>query len=478
MESAEKTQAITEAREEFLRSLHVPILKLIVFLAGPVVIIAYFMFALVNPAWQMKVVAGAAWLMVGAWIPALRLAQKDKLELSALIFVFSIILYDTIGLVLEGTLPTALMANLGITIYGMFFSRRVVACGIIGTMAHFTLAEVLIFTHPFTPYLVTGTERLVINLLFGALLLPLIAYFLLRSYALNKDLVDRIEHEYAKQSTIIDTANRLQDHVDQAVARIRELSGQFSSQATHQAGAAAQVNSTVLGVNEMLNATRDLVVESQQIVEKSHLDSLQGSRQLRRVEKGFDDVVASVGAARSEVEDLSRQASRIQEVLALNTEIGRQIKILGINAAVQAAKAGEHAKGFNVIAAELRELIQRTDENLRQSRKLLDGIREGTGRCALRIQNGTDVLNQQVTGLKMVVSLVEQNAKTFADTSETVARISKAAGAQESEMDSVALAMNQIDVAASQLVQSSVELLASMEEVIRSQRALRAVLSS
>jgi methyl-accepting chemotaxis protein len=201
-------------------------------------------------------------------------------------------------------------------------------------------------------------------------------------------------------------------------------------------------------------------------------------RQLRSVERGFDGVVGGNETARAEFSDLASQAESIEGVLRTNSDIAARIKILAINAGIQAAKAGQYGTGFNVVARELKEMIQNTDQSLGTSRDLLEGIRERARHSAETIQTASQLLRDHSAALASTGRSIEEIAETFVSTARQFRTISQSAREQQSRLDEVGHGIGQIDVAATELTRQTQSLMESVEKIASSQASLGEILAA
>ncbi len=178
------------------------------------------------------------------------------------------------------------------------------------------------------------------------------------------------------------------------------------------------------------------------------------------------------------IESIRRLRPVLDEAVGRIREIGEQIKILAINAAVQAVKAGEYGAGFRVVASELRSMIGSTDENLTRSRKLLDSIRSRARDNVAAVEKSTEVLRAHFDALTATAGLVGEMAESFVETADRVGRIAESSRRQESSIDEVSTAVDQISTAAGQLEKSGGTLLEIVRRITDAHRDLESALTS
>ncbi len=272
---------------------------------------------------------------------------------------------------------------------------------------------------------------------------------------------------------IIQTVDNLRPVMNEAVAKIQKISGQFTVQASEQASSVVEVNATVSEVNFTSAQTARSASETQQIAERMSNAAKESSEKLAEVELGFKKAVEIIGDASGKVGSLVSHVISIEEILGFNVEISAQIKILAINAGIQAAKAGQYGLGFRVVANELRQMIHSTDKNLSKSQLLLEEIRKDAKESLDEIQRGFSRVDFNFAELSSAGSLIGNSADNYRKTAKQIAQMAHAAREQEVGMNGISTAMIQIDQAAAQLNSSSAMLINVVENIARFQDLLK-----
>ncbi|MCW3488715.1 methyl-accepting chemotaxis protein [Dethiobacter alkaliphilus] len=162
------------------------------------------------------------------------------------------------------------------------------------------------------------------------------------------------------------------------------------------------------------------------------------------------EAVESMRQIQETVQELGKSSQQIGEIIKVIDEIAEQTNLLALNAAIEAARAGEHGKGFAVVADEVRKLAERSSEATQEIEQLIVGIQEGTTAAVSAVEQGSvvagragEALESIIRGSTEVAAMVEDisrasqtqldNNKQVVTSIDTVSAITQetAAGAQE-----------------------------------------------
>ncbi len=139
------------------------------------------------------------------------------------------------------------------------------------------------------------------------------------------------------------------------------------------------------------------------------------------------DVLADqVASAADMIEQLATQGAEIGTVLEVINGIAEQTNLLALNAAIEAARAGEQGRGFAVVADEVRTLATRTQQSTEEIRTMIDGLQGGTRKAAEAMSRGRD---QAREGVELTEQAVEALAELAGSLNEIHGEVDAIAGA-------------------------------------------------
>jgi methyl-accepting chemotaxis protein len=224
---------------------------------------------------------------------------------------------------------------------------------------------------------------------------------------------------------------------------------------------AAQIQAAAESAGRMAEGVQRVAVEAQGVADTSRQTRAvaeEGARSVRETVGGMNEIMQVVGEAAGKVEELGKLGEKIGAVVETIDDIAEQTNLLALNAAIEAARAGEHGRGFAVVADEVRKLAERSQRETRAISELIREVQAGTKAAVEAMEQGSTRVEQGVSRADEAGLALGQIVHAVEETVGQVTRISEAAQEMASGARSVVDAMSGI----SSLVAESAQATSSM----------------
>ncbi len=286
--------------------------------------------------------------------------------------------------------------------------------------------------------------------------------------------------ESAKREGMLAAASSLTEVIERMSEATNLLSVQIAD-STQGAGlqknriaetalAMEEMNATVLEVARNASATAELSG-------KARSKALEGSSIVNKVVDAIGKVQTQSEEIKSEMHDLGKQADDIGQIMSVISDIADQTNLLALNAAIEAARAGEAGRGFAVVADEVRKLAEKTMQATKQVGDAIAGIQQGARRSMSSVDNSvktvvetTELATHSGKALNEIVHLVETSA-------DQVSSIAAASEEQSAASEEITQGMEEINRVSDGLTETMLQSSNAVAEVARQSQTIQRIIN-
>jgi methyl-accepting chemotaxis protein len=255
--------------------------------------------------------------------------------------------------------------------------------------------------------------------------------------------------------SLLASAYQMQAGLRGMIVGVKQQSMQVGDMAHSLAASANQIASNVNNesdaVSSMAAAIEELSVSTthisdrggnaKRIADSSRNNAEAGAKVVNKTVSGLLETAQEIKTASGEVSRLGEDASRISEVVKVIKEIADQTNLLALNAAIEAARAGEQGRGFAVVADEVRKLAERTAGATTEINQMSGKIGE--------------VANNALSGMDKVVKTTQQGVSDAESAQASIRQIQSSFGEVAGVIDDIASALAEQTAASTELARST-----------------------
>ncbi|GCD81433.1 methyl-accepting chemotaxis protein TlpC [Parageobacillus thermoglucosidasius] len=299
---------------------------------------------------------------------------------------------------------------------------------------------------------------------------------------MREDLKELFKHVTIAAEQVAASSEELTASVEHTAQAIEQVSSGTRKIASGAETEASKIEASATALEQMAQGVTNIANHSVAITDLSKqmiIQSEDGGNSVQKTVEQMNEIQQSVSKSKEMINVLHERSKEIGTILDVISEIADQTNLLALNAAIEAARAGEQGKGFAVVADEVRKLAEQSRESAKRIAELIFGIQKDTEntvqmmeQAIQSVKGGMEISQETTQKFNAIMESTRDASAQLEDITATVQQIS--AGIQElsstvSELASVAKKSTTIS---EEIAASAEEQFASMEEITSTAKSL------
>ena len=243
-----------------------------------------------------------------------------------------------------------------------------------------------------------------------------------------------IEQMQSSLREVLDNAARISSAAHSAAEVSRQVSDASDNQSESASAMAAAIEEMTVSITHINESTQDALRRAREAGDAAN----SGAETISQTNVEMAEIAKTVQSAGQNINEVGVQSNKISMIVQVIKDVADQTNLLALNAAIEAARAGEQGRGFAVVADEVRKLSERTAVSTGEIGKMVDAIQVSTREVVAQVGNGVKMVDEGVTNARQAGETIGGLQDMAKKVSQLVAAVDEALREQASASNDVA----------------------------------------